>query len=141
MIDLLDVNVWLALVDQRHVHYPLALTYWNQNEATQLAFCRTTMLGFLRLTTSPKAVANPKNSAEAWAIYQDLIALPNIQFLEEPAGIDAHFHALTTRHALPHRMWTDAYLAAYALASGARLVSFDADFARFPGLPLLHLHP
>jgi hypothetical protein len=28
----------------------------------------------------------------------------------------------------------DAYLAAVALAHGAEIVSFDADFARFPGV-------
>jgi predicted nucleic acid-binding protein len=38
-------------------------------------------------------------------------------------------------------MWTDAYLAAFAITSGSRLVSFDADFARFPGLHFLHLKP
>lgn len=141
MSDLLDVNVWVALVDKRHIHHPLAKAYWSQNWANQFAFCRTTMLGFLRLSTSPKAVVNPKTNAEAWAIYQDLMALPNIQFLAEPAGLDAHFQALTTASALPHRLWTDAYLAAFAVASGSRLVSFDADFARFPGLNFLHLSP
>jgi toxin-antitoxin system PIN domain toxin len=141
MIDLLDVNLWLALVDKRHVHHPVAKAYWSQNGVTQFAFCRITMLGLLRLSTSPKAVVNPKTNAEAWAIYHDFRALPNIQFLAEPAGLDAHFQALTTQAALPHRLWTDAYLAAFAIASGCRLVSFDADFARFPGLTFLHLSP
>jgi len=35
--------------------------------------------------------------------------------------------------------WTDAYIAALALASGYRLVAFDADFCRFPGVDFLHL--
>jgi predicted nucleic acid-binding protein len=38
-----------------------------------------------------------------------------------------------------HRMWTDSYLAAFALASKSRLVSFDGDFNRFAGLDFLHL--
>jgi predicted nucleic acid-binding protein len=37
------------------------------------------------------------------------------------------------------RHWTDAYLAAFATAGGYRLVSFDAGFARYPGLAWLHL--
>ena len=40
-----------------------------------------------------------------------------------------------------HRLWTDAYLAAFSFASGCRLVSFDADFRRFPGLNFLRLQP
>ena len=139
MIDLLDVNLWVALVDQRHVHHPLAQTYWSENGATEFAFCRITMLGFLRLSTSPKAIVKPKTNAEAWVIYQEFRDLPNIRFLAEPAGLDARFQTLTTQAALPHRMWTDACLAAFAIASGSRLVSFDADFARFPGLNFLHL--
>jgi uncharacterized protein len=91
MIDLPDVNLWLALVDQRHVHHPLAKEYWSQHGATKLAFCRITMLGFLRLCTTPKAVLNPKTNTEAWAIYEDFLALPNIQFLAEPAGLDSTF--------------------------------------------------
>jgi toxin-antitoxin system PIN domain toxin len=141
MSDLLDINAWVALVDKRHIHHTLAQAYWSQNGAIQFAFCRTTMLGFLRLSTSTKAVVNPKTNAEAWAIYQDFMVLPNIQFLSEPAGLDAHFQALTTASALPHRMWTDAYLAAFALAGSHRLVSFDSDFFRFPGLDFLHLAP
>ena len=141
MSDLLDVNAWVALVDKRHIHHTLAQAYWSQNGANQFAFCRTTMLGFLRLSTSTKAVVNPKTNAEAWAIYQDFMALPNIQFLAEPVGLDAHFQALTTASALPHRMWTDAYLAAFALAGSHRLVSFDSDFSRFPSLDFLHLAP
>ena len=139
MIDLPDVNLWVALVDQRHVHHSLAQGYWNQNGSTQFAFCRVTMMGFLRVATSPKAIANPKTNAEAWAIYQQFRALPNIQFLNEPAALEPHFQALTILAPLPHRLWTDAYLAAFALASGSRLVSFDADFALFPGLKFLHL--
>ena len=36
-------------------------------------------------------------------------------------------------------MWTDSYLAAFALASKSRLVSFDGDFNCFAGLDFLHL--
>jgi len=32
------------------------------------------------------------------------------------------------------RLWTDAYLAAFASSGGYRLVSFDRDFAQFEGL-------
>jgi predicted nucleic acid-binding protein len=35
--------------------------------------------------------------------------------------------------------WTDAYLAAFAVSSGARLVTFDSDFGRFGGLACLRL--
>jgi toxin-antitoxin system PIN domain toxin len=141
MSDLLDVNVWVALVDKRHVHHGLARDYWIQHGTAQFAFCRITMLGFLRVITSPQAVANPKTQAEAWTIYQQFQALPNVQFLSEPTGLDAQFQPLTTQAGFPHRLWTDAYLAAFAHAGACRVVSFDADFARFPSVDFLHLAP
>jgi toxin-antitoxin system PIN domain toxin len=141
MTDLLDVNLWLSLVDQRHLHHPVAQAYWSQNGVRHFAFCRVTMLGLLRLITSHKAVANPKTHATAWSIYHEFKALPNIRFLSEPTHLETTFHSLTTEADLPNRMWTDAYLAAFAINSGSRLVSFYADFARFPGLHFLHLKP
>jgi predicted nucleic acid-binding protein len=35
--------------------------------------------------------------------------------------------------------WTHAYLAAFAAASSCRLVAFDSDFRRYPGIGFLHL--
>jgi predicted nucleic acid-binding protein len=35
--------------------------------------------------------------------------------------------------------WTGAYLAAFAAASGCRLVAFDDSFHRYPGIEFLHL--
>lgn len=141
MIDLPDVNLWVTLVDQRHVHHSLAQAYWSENGVKQFGFCRLTMLGFLRVSTSPQATVDPKTFVSAWSIYQEFRALPNIQFLAEPTQLETAFQTLTTQRALPHRLWTDAYLAAFAIAGGHRLVSFDSDFARFPGLNFLHLKP
>jgi predicted nucleic acid-binding protein len=72
-------------------------------------------------------------------MYHEFMALPNVRLLAEPITLDLHFQALATQGNFPHRLWTDAYLAAFAIAGGSRLVSFDADFTRFPGLNFLHL--
>ena len=140
-MDLPDINVWLALVDERHVHHHAARHYWENESAERLAFCRVTMLGLLRLSTHPRVMANPLSAAEAWAIYRQFLALPLACFLAEPAAIEAEFAALTLEHDLPHRLWTDAYLAGFAIAAGCRLVSFDGDFKRFPRLNFLYLAP
>ena len=47
------------------------------------------------------------------------------------------FNQLLRSGELPARRWTDAYLAAVAIANGWRLVSFDRDFERFEGLARL----
>lgn len=141
MTDLLDINVWLALVDKRHAHHLAASRYWEEDAAEALAFCRITSMGFLRLSTHPRALANPLSPQEAWIIYKQFLALPILRFLAEPPGLDDHFCALTCAPAFPHHLWTDAYLAAFSLAASCRLVSFDGDFQRFPGLDFLHIKP
>ncbi len=141
-IDLPDVNVWLALADTRNAHHDSARRYWDESKGENTAFCRITMIGLLRVATNPKAMrGDPFKHAEAWHIYRTLLSLPEISFLPEPSDIESRFSALTSDPATPHHLWTDAYLAAFALTLGCRLVSFDADFQRFLDLNFLHLTP
>lgn len=139
MTDIPDINVWLALVDKRRVQHQAASRYWDEQAAETLAFCRVTSLGFLRLSTHARVLANPLSPQEAWIIYRQFLAIPILRFLAEPPALDDHFRALTCTPEFPHHLWTDAYLAAFSIAAGCRLVSFDGDFQRFPGLNFLHL--
>jgi hypothetical protein len=140
MLDLPDVNVWLALTDDRHVQHQAARHYWNEQRAGGIAFCRVTMLALLRLVTHPQVMSgNPFTHAEAWNIYHTYRNLPIIRFQPEADTLETTFAALTSDQALPHRLWTDAYLAAFAISSGARLVTFDLDFERFSNLEMLLL--
>ena len=137
--DLPDINFWLAVVDENHVHHQAAKRYWREAASTQLFFCRVSMLGFLRLSTQPRVLSRPLATREAWQTYRRFLALPEIQFRREPENLETIFALISQRSDLPHSLWTDAYLAAFAIADGCRLVSFDADFHRFPDLSFLHL--
>jgi uncharacterized protein len=141
-IDLPDINIWLALTDEDHQHHARARQYWDSEGAPRLAFCRITMLGLLRLATNAKVMHNrPFTPPEAWKIYRDFIALPEIIFLPEPTDLEAQFAACSETATFRTHRWTDAYLAAFAHVVGCRLVSFDADFHTFPDLEFLHLQP
>lgn len=140
MLDLPDVNVWLALTDDRHVHHHAARQYWNEQRAGEIAFCRVTMLALLRLVTHSQVMSgSPFTNSEAWNIYRSYRSLPIIRFFPEAETQETIFAALSSDPLLPHRLWADAYLAAFAISSGNRLVSFDQDFQRFPKLDLLLL--
>jgi uncharacterized protein len=140
-IDLPDINVWLALVDETHVHHKAAKDYWYAMSLPAIAFCRITMLGFLRLSTHSHVLSKPLSPREAWDTYHQFLALPLIHFLPEPPSVESRFAELTADTSLPRHLWTDAYLAAFALAEGCRIISFDTDFRRFPNLDLLQLIP
>ena len=53
---LLDINVWLALTFDSHVHHGSALSCYNSLPPNETrCFCRLTQQGFLRLATNQKA--------------------------------------------------------------------------------------
>jgi toxin-antitoxin system PIN domain toxin len=139
MTDLLDVNVWLALADSDHTHHGVACTYWMEQEASEVAFCRVSMMGFLLLITHAKVLSNPPSIRQAWTLYHQYRSNPHVVFLEEPPDFEACLQKLASGPFFAHRLWTDAQLAALAITSGCRLVSFDADFQMFEGLNFRHL--
>lgn len=62
--DLLDIKVWLALVDENHQHHASARDYWEQHKADRVAFCRVSMLGLLRLSTQTRVLSRALNQTE-----------------------------------------------------------------------------
>jgi toxin-antitoxin system PIN domain toxin len=139
--DLPDVNVWLALAVREHVHHEAASQYWNESAAAQVHFCRVSMLGMVRLLTQPRVMGQGAlDMADAMALYEHFTALPEVDLHPEPAATAGVLRRLADAE-MPARLLTDAYLAAFAIAGGLRLVTFDRDFGRFEGLNLLRLSP
>jgi uncharacterized protein len=142
MSDLVDASVWLPLCVPDHVHHARALRYWNQEAATPVVFCRATALALLRLLTNPRVLGKAAlTGAAAWTLLERWLTLPETALLEEPPGVDELLGAWSRKIPLRGGDWTDAYLAAFARAAGCRLVAFDGDFDRYPGVKFLHLAP
>lgn len=141
-VDLPDVNVWLALIDQQHAHHLRARRYWDEESADKVAFCRISMLALLRLGTNTLVMhGQPFTPPEIWRVYRDLRALPEVVFCDERAELELRMAVWSDTDHFPIRAWTDCYLAALAVESGCRLVSFDNDFTKFSGLDFLRLRP
>ncbi|WP_342131338.1 TA system VapC family ribonuclease toxin [Hydrogenophaga sp. OTU3427] len=134
--DLPDLNVWLALVMPEHPHHGAARQYWDgmaeaMARGQRLCFCRPTMMGLVRLLSQPKLMGDGALSlVQAHGVYRELRAQPGVAFVPDHESADAVLPKLLAPEP-PPRLWTDAWLAATAQAAGLRLVSFDADFARF----------
>ena len=141
-IDLPDLNLWLALIDADHGHHPRARRYWEEEAAPDIAFCRVTMLGLLRLLTNTRVMHGaPFTPVEAWDAYHAFAALPDVGFIEDSLAAEKHFELRSRRPDFPAHGWTDAWIASLAATAGARVVSFDAGFTAYPGLDFLHLRP
>jgi len=92
-------------------------------------------MGLLRLLTN-QAVMGPDacTTKRAWEVNDALLADPRFQFQQEPAGLEASLRAFTKGFGYSSKLWQDAYLAAFAVSSALRLVSFDRGFRKFAGL-------
>jgi toxin-antitoxin system PIN domain toxin len=127
-----DVNVWLALAFESHVHHPVALGWFDSLSDQRCSFCRLTQQGFLRLATNPRAFGDEAVTlAEAWRLYDAFLADPRIGFADEPGGLEPDWREYTGGDTFTPRIWSDAYLAAFARAGGLELVTFDKGFSRY----------
>lgn len=139
---LCDSNLWLALALSKHVHHGAARTWLKTvADVRSTFFCRATQQAFLRLLTHAAVLAPygnpPLTNRQAWHAYEALLADDRIVFrADEPAGLDVRWKQFALRGTASPKLWMDAYLAAYALAGGHRLVTTDVAFRQFRGLDL-----
>ena len=139
-MNLCDSNVWLALVLSRHTHHRAAREWLEAVSAPgAVLFCRATQQTFLRLLTNASVLSPygnpPLTNRQAWEAYQALLADDRIVFRsEEPAGLEALWRRFAVRGTASPKLWMDAYLAAFALSGGCRLVTTDTAFGQFGGL-------
>lgn len=127
-----DINVWIALTIERHVHH-IRATRWFESigGSGRLFFCRFTQLGLLRLLTLEAVMGQNEvmAQAEAWKTYDRWQQDERIGFLDEPAEIEPPFRALTQSGQAAPKDWADSYLAAFAMAAQLTLVTFDRGIA------------
>jgi len=140
VIDLPDANVWLAVVFSDHLHHGRAKAWFDGQDENSCAFCRVTQMALLRHLTNAKIMGRfVQSQQDAWKSYERLAGDPRVLFLPEPPNLNAKFCGLTQSPSPSHALWTDGYLAAFALESKARLVTFDQGFSRFSRLDLVAL--
>ena len=131
---LLDSNVWVALAFDAHPGRAKALEVFARITADRpVVYCRATELSFLRLALTPAilrayGVAGWTNH-DALDLWTRFRSAPNVVFREEPADLRPVWLRLADRSTASPRVWMDAYLAAFAIASRLTLLTLDRDFA------------
>ena len=101
-----------------------------------MVFCRVTELAFLRLVTNRAVTGDDAlTRRQAWDLLIALQADPRIKFVPEPRGLAPLWIAFSKRDDRSHLLWTDDYLAAFAQAMGAELVTLDGGLrSRYPSV-------
>lgn len=142
---LFDVNVWVAAIFPTHAFHLQAQDALQKALPGEPAiFCRSTEQSFLRLTSTPALLkiygAEGLSNRDALAALDALLALPQVAEREEPPGMISLWRRLASCDTASPKAWMDAYLAAFAIAGGLRIVTLDHDFKNFDGQGLdLHV--
>jgi toxin-antitoxin system PIN domain toxin len=103
----------------------------------ELVLCRLARLGTLRLLTNVQVMGpDALQPGEAWKAVGKLEQDERVVLLAEPANLDASLENLIASCLAGPNLWTDAYLAAFAITASLQMVSFDRGFSKFAGLDL-----
>ncbi len=122
---LLDVNVWLALLDDSHVFAP-RVNQWFDAEEPAVASCPLTENGAVRILSTPGYSRDQKvPPATAAKHLADVCRRTDHEFWPDDVSLrDEKAFDVTRLHG--PRQITDAYLLALAVKHGGRFVTFDA---------------
>jgi toxin-antitoxin system PIN domain toxin len=129
---LLDLNVLIALADQRHDRHQTALNWFASSGKDNWGICPFTEAGFLRVTTNPTFQLGPHTFGRATAILQSLKGLPGFWYWEIREGwttLTAPFAARLSGH----QQVTDAFLLGLAIKEDGVLVTFDKGIRYLAG--------
>jgi uncharacterized protein len=136
-----DINVWLALSYDSHIHHSIARDWFDQIKTdSRVCFCRLTQIGLLRLLTTEAVMAADRvlSQLEAWQIYDSWLEDDRVLYVQEPSIIEPAFRALSQQKRPTPKDWADSYLIAFADTAGFRLVTFDQALkTKSPDLLLL----
>ena len=130
--NLLDLNVLLALADQRHDQHQKARAWFATSGKNNWSICPFTEAGFLRVTTNPTYRPSPHTFESAIAILQSVKGLSGYwywEIKESWVNLTSPFAARITGH----QQVTDSYLLGMAIKEDGVLVTFDRGIKYLAG--------
>jgi toxin-antitoxin system PIN domain toxin len=135
-VKVIDLNLLLYAVNRDSPHHSDAKT-WLEDAMSgeeRIALAWTVLLGFIRLTTSPRVLERPLSVDDALRTVDAWLSQPSVSPLEPGEGHWSILRDLLLEAGSAGNLTTDAHLAALAIEHGAELCSTDTDFARFKRL-------
>jgi hypothetical protein len=135
-LKVVDVNLLLYAVNRDGPHHPRAKSWLEQTLASEepVALPWPVLLGFLRLSTSPRVLPHPLLPEQALGVIDGWLSQPVVSVLHPGPEHWRILRGLIEETGTAGNLTSDAHLAAIAIANGAELCSTDTDFARFPRL-------
>ncbi|MGH7867318.1 MAG: type II toxin-antitoxin system VapC family toxin [Candidatus Dormibacteraceae bacterium] len=133
---LLDVNILVSAYRSDHANYPITAPWLKalleSNEPFGMP--KVVQWSFLRITTHPRIYSIPTPPDKAMEFINILGSEPGHIAMEAGPFHMEHLTRLCQESDVSGDLFPDAILAAIAVEHGAEVISFDRDFARFPGV-------
>jgi toxin-antitoxin system PIN domain toxin len=135
-VQVVDANVLLYAVNKQTANHAPARAWLDDALARRrtVGFAWMVLLAFLRLSTQQGVFPNPLSPEAASKVIEEWLAQPSAVIVQPGERHRALLTGLLQGVGTAGNLVNDAHLAAVALEHGAEVVSFDGDFARFPGV-------
>jgi toxin-antitoxin system PIN domain toxin len=133
---LVDANVLLYAVNSDAVHHAESRAWLDVALAAgePVGFTYTVLLAFLRVATNRAALPDPFTVEEATDQVRTWIAAPAAIVVEPTVRHADVLAGLLGGTGTGGNLVNDAHLAALATEHAATIITYDGDFARFPGV-------
>ena len=130
---LIDANLLIYAVDVTAPEHDKASAWLTDqlNGDRRVGLPWESLMAFLRITTHPRATADPLQPADAWRFIRDWLA---VDVVWVPVATERHADVvggLVGRYRISGNLVPDGQLAALAIEHGLEICSADTDFARF----------
>jgi toxin-antitoxin system PIN domain toxin len=130
---LVDANLLLYAVDEDNPRGVAARNWLTEqlNGPRRVGLPWQSLGAFLRISTHPRASAQPLSAVAAWSLVDAWLSAPAAWVPNPEVRYAAILSELLIRHEASGNLIPDAMLAALAIEHGLTIYSAASDFARF----------
>ncbi|WP_156759173.1 type II toxin-antitoxin system VapC family toxin [Microbacterium karelineae] len=131
---LVDANVLLNAINSSAPQHDEARTWLDRalSGSDVVAFAWQPLLAFIRIASHPTLMPAPLTGAEATDIVAQWTSHPGTQILHPTARHGDILRRLLDASSPAGNLVNDAHIASLAIEHRATVVTYDADFQRFP---------
>lgn len=135
-VKLPDVNVLVYAFRSDSQHHAICKAWLDRTVLSDSAFAtsRLALSAVVRITTRFGQATTPSSLDDAFGFCSDIVVRPNCCLVEPGPRHWAIFERLCRETDTTGPRVTDAWFAALAIEHGCEWITFDRDYARFPGL-------
>jgi uncharacterized protein len=134
-----DVNILIYAHNDSDERFERASSWFRSlmDGDDRVCFCWETINGFVRVSTSHRAMPRPIPLQKALSVVDNWLDSPNALLLEPLADHWMYLQKVALRANASGPLFSDAVLATFAISHNATLASTDRDFRLFDGLRLI----